>query len=88
MQVILLAQLILRVEAVLIMQTILVLLASLIGGRQRWSGDGHNQCNDDEQKQQLFHEFLPFCDSGGAMLSGERQTVPQSLFCIRDAVPA
>ena len=48
MQAILLAQLILRVEAIPIVQTILVLLASLIGGRQRRSGDGHDQCYDDE----------------------------------------
>jgi len=50
-QPILIAQLVLRVEAIPIVQTILVLLASLIGGRQRRCGDGHDQCDDDEQKQ-------------------------------------
>jgi hypothetical protein len=51
MQALLLTQLIPRVETILIVQTILVLLASLIGGCQRWRGDGHDQCYNDEQKQ-------------------------------------
>ena len=87
-QAILIAQLILRVETILIVQTILVLLARLIGGRQRRSGDGHDQCYDDEQKQQLFHRFLPFCDSGGRCYRASARLCPQSLFCIRDAEPA
>ena len=86
-QAILLVQLILRVEAILIVQTILVLLASLIGSGQRGSGNGHDERNDEEQKHKLFHRFIPFCDSG-AVLSGERQTVPQTWFCLRDAKPA
>ena len=87
MQAILLAQLILRVEAILIMRTILVLLASLIGGCQRRCGDGHDQCDDDEQKQQLFHRFLPFCDGGGNVIGRAPDCAP-SLFCYRDAEPA
>jgi hypothetical protein len=78
LETILLAQLILRLETPPILQTILVLLTSLIGGRQRRCRDGHDQCYDDEQKQQLFHGFLPFC-CGGGMLSGERQMVSPSL---------
>ncbi len=87
MQAVLLAQLILRVEAILIVQTNLILLASLIGRRQRGSGNGHDERNDEEQKYQLFHRFIPFCDSG-AVLSGERRIVPQTWFCLRDAKPA
>jgi hypothetical protein len=87
MQAVLLVQLILCVKAILIVQTILILLASLVGRRQCGSGNSHHQSYDNEQKQQLFHQFLPFCDSG-AELSGERQTVPQTSFCFRDAEPA
>ena len=83
-QPILIAQLILRVEAIPIMQTILVLLASLVGSRQRRRGDCHDQCDGDEQKQQLSHRFFPFC-SKGQCYPGERQTVPQSVFSYGDA---
>jgi hypothetical protein len=83
-QAILLAQLILRVKAILIVQTILVSLARLIGARLRRCGDGHDQCDDDEQKQQLFQRFLPFC-CRGAMLSGRAPDCAPVLFCHRDA---
>jgi hypothetical protein len=72
-QMILVAQLILFVEAILIEQTILVSLARLIGACQRRRGDGHDQCDDNEQKQQLFHRFLPFCYSGGGVIGRARR---------------
>ena len=87
MQAILLAQLIRRLETVPIVQTILVLLTGLIGGRQRRCRDGHDQRYDDEQKQQLFHGFLPFSYGEGTW-SGGRQTVPSSLFYYKDVGPA
>ena len=48
MQAILLAQWVRRLETIPILQTILVLLTSLIGGRQRRCRDGHDQRYDDE----------------------------------------
>ena len=78
-QPILIAQLILRIEAIPIVQTILVLLASQIGGRQRRSGYGHDQCYDDEQKQRLFHRFLPFCYSEGDVIGQAPDCAPKSV---------